>query len=77
MDDVILLEHIHVQQQQDAFDDHEDEENWRDDSDHPEIVVLRQIEHCKAHAVWMKKNITVEQCTIVYQQTYAFKYHHA
>ena len=46
MDDVILLEHIHVQQQQDAFDDHEDEENWRDDSDHPEIVVLRQIEHC-------------------------------
>lgn len=40
MDDAEPLEHIHVQEHQDRFDEHKDEQDWGDDSDNPERVKL-------------------------------------
>ena len=45
MDDAEPLEHIHVQEHQDRFDDHEDEQDGGDDSDNPERVKLNSIEY--------------------------------
>ena len=44
MDDVEPLEHLHVKEHKDRFDDHEYEQDRRDDSDDPEVVELSGIE---------------------------------